>query len=519
MAKIFKAGTGDAVVQTKSGLIRGFYFDGIYRFHGIKYATAERFMPPKAVEPWEGVKDAQAFGHVAPLMSPNSPNADLLIPHRFWPESEDCLYLNVWSTKLCPEAKKPVMVWLHGGGYSAGSSVEMIAYDGDNMAKYGDVVCVTINHRLNMLGYFDLSSFGEAYANSGNAGHADMVEALKWVKDNIQNFGGDPDNVTLFGQSGGGMKIQDLLQIPAADGLFHKGIVMSGVAGTGEPKPRYDKEIAEMLIAALGGEDVSILSEVPVDELFKAFTKIQPELEAKGMGGRMMWGPVANGWYLGDGRIVGFNENSKQVPLMVGSVIAEMGFAANVPDKNDVPASERRAMIAGKYGEDVADKLIAEFKKVYPDKNELVLMGMSSRLSGLSLVQKRAEDGSPAYNYLFTYDFPYNGGMPAWHCSDIPFAFHNAERIAICNEGAGSDNLENAYFGAYMAFAHTGSPNGRGLAKWPAYTPDCKATMFFDVVSEAKIDADKDLRELFASVAANPFAAPAPQKPEEKITF
>ncbi len=515
MARNFSCTTSTAVVDTKAGKIRGFELDGTYCFYGIQYATAERFKQPKPVEPWEGVKDAHSYGHVAPLMTPNSPNMDLLIPHRFWPESEDCLYLNVWSRKLCKEAKKPVMVWLHGGGYSAGSSIEMIAYDGDNMAKYGDTVVVTINHRLNILGYFDLSAFGPEFENSGNAGMADIVEALKWIKDNIQNFGGDPDNVTIFGQSGGGGKVLTLLQTPAADGLFHKGIMMSGGAGRARETKRYDKEIADMMIKQLGGTDVSVLETVPYDELVKAFNAIVPELEAQGKYNRMMWAPIANGWYVGDPWKVGYTEHAKTIPLMVGSVIAEMGFAKNVVDKDEVPVEKRREMIKAEYG-DAADDLIAEFKKIYPDKNELVLLGMSNRAAMLDFMAKRAADCSaPTYNYLFTYDFPYNGGMPAWHCSDIPFAFHNADKVAICNEGAASDNLENAYFGAYMAFAHTGSPNGRGLAEWPAVTADCKATMYLDAVSEAKIDADAKLQEMHEKVAADPFGAPM----KMKVTF
>ena len=247
------------IVQTKAGKLRGFALDGIYRFYGVKYATAKRFLPPEPVAPWEGLADATSYGYVAPLMSPNSPAMDLLIPHRFWVENEDCLSLNVWSKDLT--GKKPVMVWLHGGGYAAGSSIEMVAYDGANMSEYGDVVTVTINHRLNILGYFDLSSFGAEFANSGNAGQADIVCALEWVRDNIAQFGGDPDNVTIFGQSGGGGKVLSLLQTPAADGLFHKGIMMSGGAGRMRKTERHDREIADMLIEQLGGGGVEKLQD------------------------------------------------------------------------------------------------------------------------------------------------------------------------------------------------------------------------------------------------------------------
>ncbi|MBQ1377884.1 MAG: carboxylesterase/lipase family protein, partial [Lachnospiraceae bacterium] len=194
-------------VSTKAGKLRGYFFDGSYIFKGVHYAEADRFEKPRDVEPWEGVKDATSFGFVCPLMGKETPSGELLVPHAYWPQDEHCQNLNVWTTDLCPEAKKPVMVWLHGGGYSAGSSIEQICYDGANMAKLGDVVVVTLNHRLNIIGYLDLSDFGEEYDNTGNLGHMDMVAALKWVHENIASFGGDPENVTIFGQSGGGMKV------------------------------------------------------------------------------------------------------------------------------------------------------------------------------------------------------------------------------------------------------------------------------------------------------------------------
>ena len=189
------------IVSTPKGKLRGFLFDGVNHFYGIRYAKAKRFQMPQPVEPWDGVRDAGSYGMNCPVLNEPMPAGEVMIPHRFWPSSEHCQYLNVWTTDCDPSAKKPVMFWIHGGGYSAGSAIEQVCYDGFNLAKKDDVVVVTVNHRLNAFGYLDMSDFGDKYKNSVNVGMADLVEALRWVRDNISCFGGDPENVTIFGQS------------------------------------------------------------------------------------------------------------------------------------------------------------------------------------------------------------------------------------------------------------------------------------------------------------------------------
>ena len=184
------------VVETTSGKLKGYFYDGEYIFKGVPYAYAERFQMPRPSH-WEGVREATSYGFVCPLMAQETPTGELMVPHRYWPMDEHCQNLNIWTKELDTNAKKPVVVWLHGGGYFAGSSIEQVAYDGHAMCEKGDVVVVTLNHRLNILGYLDLSPFGEKYKNSGNAGHADIVAALQWIHDNIAEFGGDPGNVTI----------------------------------------------------------------------------------------------------------------------------------------------------------------------------------------------------------------------------------------------------------------------------------------------------------------------------------
>ena len=225
MGDYFVCSKTDPVVETKAGKVRGFRLNTTYAFHGIHYAEADRFQMPQPVKPWKGIKNALAYGYVCPLLKQDEPNMEVLVPHRYWPQDEHCQNLNVWTQSLDPGAKKPVMVWLHGGGFSAGSAIEHVAYEGDHLSEFGDVVVVSVNHRLNILGYLDLSPFGEKYKNSANAGNADMVAALQWVHDNIAAFGGDPENVTIFGQSGGGMKVATLMNTLKERTEAVKGIV------------------------------------------------------------------------------------------------------------------------------------------------------------------------------------------------------------------------------------------------------------------------------------------------------
>lgn len=495
MARQFLCSSDAPIVQTKAGKIRGFVLDGTNTFYGIKYANAKRWHMPEPVEPWEGVKDATSYGYIAPLMSPASPMGDITIPHRFWPEDEHCQYLNVWSRDLNPDAKKPVMFWIHGGGFAAGSSIEMVAYDGDRLATWGDVVVVSINHRLNMLGYLDLSDFGEEYYNSANAGQADIVAALEWVRDNIANFGGDPDNVTIFGQSGGGMKVTSLLQTPCADGLFHRAIVMSGVAGGfGFGQNRRDKEIVEAVMEQLNIQTVAELEKVKVPKLFEAFHAVEKKLRKQGI--VASWGPKANDWYVGDPLQVGFTAHAKTVPTMVGTVMAEFAFGPSTPHKDQLTESERRALVADKFGEEHADELIELFKAAYPGKNiadvrDIDTMFRPSTAAYLDLRGQATE--SPCYGYMFALNFSYDDGKPAWHCSDIPFAFHNTEIVPVANMEGVSDKLEAEYAGAYVAFARTGDPNHEGMAHWPVYTPEKKTMMVFDRETAARDDLDTEL--------------------------
>jgi len=497
----------EPIVQTVSGKIRGYQLDGIYTFHGIKYADAKRFQMPTPVKPWDGVRDALSFGYICPIMDHSRPTNQVLNSHRFWPEHEDCQYLNVWTNSLDRSAKKPVMLWFHGGTFVAGSSIEIAAYDGDNMAKYHDVVFITLNHRLNILGHLDMSAYGSKYENSVHAGIVDLIEALKWIRDNIEGFGGDPNNVTIFGQSGGGRKCQTLLQAPAAAGLFHKVILQSGVSPWNPLSSEHHKKLISLMLSELNipEREFETLERVPYPVLTRAYYRARLKLnELTGeevdpsRGQEFM--PVKNGWFLGAPPHHAFSDYARTVPVMMGSVICENGNTPPIPNRNSLTAEKKREFIKEKFGEDT-DKLIELFNKAYPGKNELLLLDFDTNYRGnlLPWAERKVNEskpGVPLYVFMFAVEFDYYGGKGAWHCSDIPFTRHNAEKIPV-NHMDEMDKIENEMSEAWASFARTGNPNHSGLpVKWPEYDLTNKGVMVFDKKSEVRFNHEKELVDL-----------------------
>lgn len=470
------------IVETPKGKLRGFRYDGVDHFYGIRYAKAKRFQMPEPVSAWEGIKDAGSYGMICPVLNEPMPVGEVMTPHRFWPSSEHCQYLNVWTDSCNPAAKKPVMFWIHGGGYAAGSSIEQVCYDGFNLAKKDGVVVVSVNHRLNAFGYLDMSDFGDKYKNSVNVGMADLVEALRWVRDNIACFGGDPDNVTIFGQSGGGGKVTVLGQIPEAEGLFHKMIVMSGVI----PARDFDSSCSpkELVLEILKNlhideKDVEKLEKVPVPQYIWAVNKAVKAMADQGK--RVNWSPQPNEYYTCDPLVGDFSASSLKIPTMVGSVLAEFGAIQDYGDREKLTVEERERLVKENYGEEGGEKILAAFRKAYPDINEIYANDLEvAFLPGtVEYVKKKAAEASaPVYNYLFAKIFDYDGGRAAWHCSDIPYFFHNAELIPICHQANG-EMLDRVMSGAFVNFAKTGDPNGEGLPEWKPCQKDEYQTMVF----------------------------------------
>ncbi len=493
MGREFICGKEEPVVETAAGKLRGFRYGTTYHFYGIKYAECRRWQQPEPVKAWKGIKDALSYGYIAYPGTPDTPVGDLLIPHRFWPKSEDCLNLNIWTQSITGGVKKPVMVWIHGGGYAAGSAIEMVAYEGKNLSEFGDIVLVSVNHRLNALGYLDVSDYGEAYKNSGNCGNADLVAALTWIHDNIEAFGGDPDNVTIWGQSGGGGKVTNLMQTPAADGLFHKVIVESGIRRVSERKVEksFSDAIVKGLMEKAGTDRFQDLVDMPVKKLLTCIE----ELGREGTDTRN-WGPVVNDWFTGHALEDGFTPHGRTIPMLIGSNINEFGFLSP-QDKYSYSEKEREQYVRDCFKEQNCDRLIELFRQTWPHKNliDAVFLDNGYRPAVLEFMNLRARSGcAPTYNYVFAFEFPFDGGKSAWHCSEIPFTFRNTDKVPICSKPGVTEVLENQMSAAWIRFAYSGDPNNDYLPEvWPQWSEDNKATMIFDEKCQVRVDYDREL--------------------------
>jgi len=497
------------VVQVASGKLRGYRDGKTSVFLGIPYAEAERFEMPKPVKPWDGVKSAQAFGPVCPVPAQDKPGADeFVFPHRFWTENEACQVLNIWTQNASTSAKKPVMVWMHGGGFTNGSSMESYGYDGKNLSEFGDVVVVSMNHRLNIIGTMDLSAYGAQYENSRYTGMADLVAALQWVQANIGQFGGDPGNVTIFGQSGGGSKVTRLMHMPVAKGLFHKAIAQSGGGlnyRTVEPATAIKRQQA---IAAatlkklnLDGSQIEAFKKVPYKDLIIAGTAATREV-AQAAGGP---GGGGGGWeVIADDKYVmrELCDWADTIPLMAGTVFSEMQGTLVRGDgrKNEWSQAEIDENLTKAYGEKKA-QVVAEFQKVFPRKKvqDVLYFANGSRPTvKATLAWKLEKSKTPVWNYLFAWEYPVDGGITSFHCSEIAFAFHNVTEPHIrlaTGGGPAALALQDKVAGAWLSFAKTGNP-GVGFKPWTAAEPN---TMVFDTVSECKPLRDDQLITLMGN--------------------
>jgi para-nitrobenzyl esterase len=470
-----------AVVETSAGKVEGRHLAGLFVFKGVPYAAAPigplRWMAPEAVRPWQGVRPALEFSKVAPQIPPPSGVLDALNVTE--PQDEDCLYLNVWTAGL-DDARRPVLVWIHGGAFNMGSGSQPFS-DGRFLATRGDVVVVTINYRLGMLGFLNLDVVtGGRIPSTGNEGLLDQIAALRWVRDNIASFGGNPDNVTLFGESAGGMSIGCLLTMPAARGLFHKAILESGVT---VPANDADLTTGERLlrILAIGASDVDALRAVPVGKLLEADIDLRVRMAGPGEPMRLT---VTAPWI--DGRLLPLPPveaaqagSTAPLPLLIGTNLDEWKLFGMM-EPGALKMDERMMADRLKFFMpfEHVEEVTAAYRKAREDRGDstspfdivsAVLSDFMFRTPALQMTEAHQRRGIPVYSYLFTWKSPALGGLlGACHALELGFVFgtHDAK---FCGKGPDADRLSQRMRDAWLAFARTGRPTCPSLGEWPSY--------------------------------------------------
>jgi para-nitrobenzyl esterase len=509
------------IVEVASGKLRGAASAGIYSFKGVPYGAStagrNRFTPPQPPLSWAGVRDALAYGGRA-WQLPNRPKRraaleTLLGPADTMPEGEDCLTLNLWTPGLGDGGRRPVMVWLHGGAFAYGSGNRAVT-DGANLARRGDVVVVNVNHRLNIFGFLHLADIGgPQWAHSGNAGMLDIVAALRWVRDNVDRFGGDPGNVTIFGESGGGGKVSVLLAMSEAHGLFHRAIIQSGAAIRVSTRERANA-LAEAALKELGlrAGECERLQSLPAEQVLAA---IAPASRAVGRSrwpllDRYDFGPVVDGGDLpqhpAEPEAPAIADD---VPLMVGGVREESAFFLADDDQvwnRTLTEDELRRRVAAVAGGET-EALLAAYRAAMPqasptDRLIAALTGSNFRVRSVLLAERyAARRGTPVYMYSLDWQSPaHDGRMKAHHAMDLPFVFDNTDVPDATAGAPGARELAARISATWIAFARYGSPDNPAIPSWPAYTSPDRATMTLDDDCRVAHDPDRETRLLWTRI-------------------
>ena len=506
-----------AVAKTQYGKVRGYVEEGVLTFKGVPYGQdtggANRWLPAKAPKPWDGEYPALVYGANCPQRLHDFPAVEQSFLYQ-WTDgymSENMLKLNVWTPSLT--GKRPVLVYYHGGGFAFGSAYELASQDGAQLARHHDAVSVTVNHRLNILGFFDASQIGgSAYEDSVNVGMTDLVASLQWIRENIANFGGDPDSVMIYGQSGGGSKVTCLMGMPSAAGLFQRASAQSGGGGN-IPGIDLSRELAKQTMKELGlqSNDLASLQKMDWAKLNAAgnaaVAKVNPGPQGTaGPGGPPSGTPRAGFSPTVDGRTVTLRsfydvapDVSKNVPMLIGNVSEEGNSMSQRPTE-----AEWQARLSRTWGETKATALIAAMKKKYPEKSIRLLSygvnGIASRNNVQRMMKMKYEQkGAPVYQYYFTWQSPMLEDAGAWHTAELAFCFDNTKRA---EQGTGNtpeaQALAKKMATAWVNFARTGNPSQPGLTWAPSDATRCQ-TMVFDNHCRMVDDPEGDLRRILLS--------------------
>lgn len=510
--QVLFVGDDIAVANTQYGRVRGFILRGINQFLGIPYGAdtsgKNRFMPPQKPESWTDIRPALWWGNSAPQIMDKryaNPYASFVDHWNYDDVSEDCLKLNVWTPALDTQ-KRPVVVWLHGGGFTNGNGIEQDGYHGENIARKGNLVFCSLNHRLGPLGYTDLKAAGGPAA-SGNVGNLDMVAALEWVKNNIASFGGDPANVTIIGQSGGGAKVTTLMNMPSAKGLFHKAVALSGTSLAGTNKAYAEKLGQQVLTeAGLQSGDIGKLQQIPwreyIDIANRAVEKLADEAKRMNLQ-RGGYSPVGDGTYLSDGAFFTDPTHfSADIPLLICTTFHEQN-----PDRTDaslegISLDGVKEKLKPRFGDRAGD-IVASYARNFPKARPIELWALivSNRKNAVAAADaKVSQQKAPVYVAWFGWQPPlFDGRMRAFHCDDICFWFYNTD-LMLTHTGGGKRPraLSEKMAGSFINFARTGNPNGGGLPTWKPYTTQTGETMVLDDTCALVNDPDREARKSLA---------------------
>ena len=487
------------VVETKQGKLRGVTYGDVNIFMGIPYAHAKRFHMPQEIEPWEGIKNAYQHGPVAMQAIEVNPFFYYRGLHMLEKQSEDCQNLNIWAPKTEKGEKKPVFVWIHGGGFFGGNAFEEISFDGFKMAHYGDVLFVSINHRLNVVGYLNLEDYGEEFSNSANAGLADLVVAMKWIHENIAAFGGDPENVTICGHSGGGGKVQCLYQIEEAVPFFQRGICLSGArAGTGSPAETREnsRKTAKAILDELGitKDNIEKIYEVPFQALADACAKVSNPFA---------FSPIPNDYFPGFPALTHLMPFSRNKPIIYGSVLGEFPICSLTAEEKEAMDEDDKIAYLKSHLTGHADEVIRLFREAYPDHDvfDLAYLDSRCRIAAVRSAYTHVEAGCEnVYLFLASYTVPENGRIPIWHGGEVAFIFMNEDKVLVLNDPKNGQKYSNILSTMVLNFVKHGDPNNEYLPKWEKVRAGEDWTMIIDQNPRCAVHHDDELIKLYHEV-------------------